>query len=68
MKAGWSASELDPHEILLLSYRLMAAASADSGPSMTAATLMTAERARTGPPRPGTDGTGGAPSALLLCP
>ncbi|MER5518599.1 DUF5994 family protein [Streptomyces sp. NPDC048254] len=88
VKVGWSASELDPHEILLLSYtagrwdllvippetgalsaaRLMAAASADSGPSMTAATLMTAERARTGTPRPGKDETGGAPSALLLCP
>ncbi|MGW7237435.1 DUF5994 family protein [Streptomyces sp. NPDC054804] len=65
VKVGWSTSELDPHEILLLSYttgrwdllvippetgalaaaRLMAAASADTGPSMTATRLMTAERA-----------------------
>lgn len=68
VKISWFTSELDPHEILLLSYtagrwdllvippetgapaaaRLMTAASADTGTTMTATALMTAERARTG--------------------
>jgi hypothetical protein len=81
VKVGWFTSELDPHEILLLSYtagrwdllvippetgapsaaRLMAAASADTGPPLSATALMTAERARHGIPEAGmTHGSGGA--------
>lgn len=83
VKVGWFTSELDPHEILLLSYtagrwsllvippetgappaaRLMAAASADTGPPTTATALMTAERARHGSPEAWQAGSGGALSS-----
>lgn len=64
VKVGWLTSELDPHQIVLLSYtagrwnlfvippetdapsaaRLMATASADTGPPITTTGLMTEER------------------------
>ncbi|GEC03022.1 hypothetical protein SSP24_06770 [Streptomyces spinoverrucosus] len=43
--------------------RLMTAASADTGPPMTATALMTAERANHGSPEAGKDGSGDAVSS-----
>ncbi|WP_327730710.1 DUF5994 family protein [Streptomyces sp. NBC_00487] len=55
----WDLLVIPPETGAPSAARLMAAASADAGPPMTATALMTAERARTGSPEAGEDGSGG---------
>ncbi|MFC9913086.1 DUF5994 family protein [Streptomyces sp. NPDC127197] len=56
----WDLLVIPPETSAPSAARLMAAASADTGPSMTATALITAERARHGGPEAGKDGSGSA--------
>ncbi|MFE7836504.1 DUF5994 family protein [Streptomyces sp. NPDC057474] len=59
----WGLLVIPPETGAPSAARLMDAASADTGPPMTATALMTAERARTGSPKAGKDGSGSALSS-----